>query len=147
MNERMGIEMKEKIVVAIMVLICAAIFIGSQLKNDRPSTPEDTILGLIQAAEKSHTQAYLGFFCDEFRVNLEEQINRMGEEVFRRLSQENYKNLAGIAIGDRMEEGDQMLRLTVEFVYEGYDDMKSFLLKKINGEWKIKGILDDARSM
>ena len=143
----MGIEMKEKVVVAIIILICAAIFIGSQLNNTRPSTPEDVILGLIKAAEKSHTQAYLGFFCDEFRVNLEEQINRMGEDIFLRLSQENYKNLAGIAIGDPMEESDQMLRLSVEFVYEGYDDMKSFLLKKINGEWKIKKILDDARSM
>ena len=112
-----------------------------------PSMPEDTIIGLIQAAERHNTPAYLSLFCDEFKVNLEKQVNHMGKEVFSRLLQENFKNLTGIALRHKRQASDDMLHLSVEFIYEGYDDMKSFLLKNINGDWKIKMITDDDRLM
>ena len=134
--------MKEKIALIITFFICAAILICAQLKTDSFTKPEHTILGLIKAAEKNNAKGYLAYFCDELKANLEDQAENMGEELFQNLIVKNYRNLMGIAISDQKAISTNMIHLTVEFVFDGYDEIKSYLLKKTKNGWKIKMVIN-----
>ena len=135
-------KMKEKIAAIMIFCICIAILIGAQMKRDSIITPENTILGLIKAAEKNNTSGYLAYFCDELKANLEDQSEKMGEGVFNQIMVKNYANLMGIAISDQREISTNLIHLTVEFVFDGYDEIKSYLFKKTTDGWKIKMIIN-----
>ena len=134
--------MKEKIAVITIFCICIAILIGAQMKADSNITPEHTILGLIKAAEKDNTKGYLAYFCDELKANLEDQSRKMGEGIFNQIIVKNYANLMGIAISDQRQISTNLIHLTVEFVFEGYDEIKSYLFKKTTDGWKVKMIIN-----
>jgi len=135
-------KMKEKIVVIITFCICIAVLIGAQMKKDSIITPEHTILGLIKAAEKNNTKGYLAYFCDELKANLEDQSEKMGEGVFNQIIVKNYRNLMGIAISDQRQISTNLIHLTVEFIFDEYDEIKSYLFKKTVDGWKVKMIIN-----
>jgi hypothetical protein len=135
--------MKEKIIFVITMFICALIFISAQLKNYSTMSPENAILGIIKAAEANNISEYLSYFCDEIKVNLEDQKNKMGKDLFNQLIMKKYKNLMGVAISNKKEIGSHLTNITVEFIFETHDEIKSYLLKKTLDDWKIKMILDN----
>jgi hypothetical protein len=140
MMERMS--MKEKKCFALMIIICASVLVFAQTKKDPDIGPEKVILDLIHAAEDSNPGQYVSCFCDELQLNLQGQVNRIGEKLFNQRITKNYKNLIGIAISDQQCVNSNLIHLRVEFVFEDYDEIRSFILKKINDDWKIKTIMN-----
>jgi hypothetical protein len=134
--------MKEKIVFGMTALICVTILMSAQLKKNAIKGPEDVILRILETAQKSDPGKFLTLFCDELQMNLQNQIYHMGENLFKQRMMENYKNLVGVAISNERKISEDMLYLTVEFVSEDNDDMKTYLFKKVKGDWKIKMIMD-----
>ena len=136
-------KMKEKIIFTVTMFIFTLIFINAQLKKDFTMAPENTLLGIIKAAEVNNSSKYLSYFCDEIKVNLEDQKDNMGENLFNQCIMKKYKNLMGLAISNKREISTNLTNLTVEFIFEGHDEIKSYLLKKTRDDWKIKMIIDD----
>lgn len=131
----------KKIAVIITMLICAAFFLSAKLKKSFVITPEKAIIGIIKAAEKNNAGKYLTYFCGELRNVLEDQRNTMGEEAFRRRIMKNYKDLMGVAVSDQKKISAGMINLKVELVFEDTNEIKSYILKKIGNNWKIKKII------
>lgn len=141
-EKKRNLKMKEKkIAIVVTVLIFATILLSAKLKKSFVITPEKAIIGIIKAAGKNNTGKYLTYFCDELRTILKDQRNTMGDESFSRRIMKNYRDLMGVAISDQKEINDNMINVKVELVFEDINEIKSYILKKIGDNWKIKKII------
>ena len=138
--------MKERMILLLTILICCALAFGALVQGDKISAPDNTILELVRAALKDDHQRYVSCFCDELRISLENQVKDMGEEAFTRCVMNNHRNLTGIAISDAMSIDTDTVRVVVEFVYEGFDEIRSYILRRIGNEWKIAKIAKEYNS-
>ena len=138
--------MKERMILLLTILICCALALGALVQGEKISAPDNTILELISAAGRDDHRRYVACFCDELRLNLENQIKDMGEEAFSRSVMNNHRNLTGIAISDARSIDTDTVRVVVEFVYEGFDEIRSYILRRTGNEWKIAKIAKDYNS-
>ncbi|MGA1796963.1 MAG: hypothetical protein ACMUIL_14010 [bacterium] len=138
--------MKERMILLLTILTCCALALGALFQGDNVSAPDTTILELVRAAQKDDLRRYVACFCDELRISLENQVKDMGEEAFARCVMNNHRNLTGIAISDARSVDTDRIRVVVEFVYEGHDEIRSYILRRIRDEWKIAMITKEYAS-
>ena len=131
----------KKIAIVVTVLICATILLSAKVKKSFVITPEKAIIGIIKAAEENNTGKYVTYFCEELRTVLEDQRDTMGDESFSRRIMKNYRDLMRVAISDQKEIRGGMINIKVELVFEDTNEIKSYILKKIGDNWKIKKII------
>lgn len=135
--------MKERMIVLLTILVSCILALGALFQGKKAPMPDNTILELVRAAEQEDHRGYVACFCDELRLNLENQIKDMGVEAFTRCVMSNHKNLTGIAISDARDIDTDTVSVVVEFVYEGYDEIRSCILRKTGQGWKIGMITKD----
>jgi hypothetical protein len=106
----------------------------------RPSTPEDTVYGMLDAARAGDPGLYLDTFSGPLQQQIQQAIRESGKTQFAAYLSAQSSSFQSVALSVADQPSDVEARLRVEYVYANRNEVQSFHLKKSGGRWKIVGI-------
>jgi hypothetical protein len=126
-----------------------ALGIGIGWKNDwllrRASpksapSPQDTIYGMLDAARTGNVASYLASYTGALQASLREAVRESTEKGFAKYLQDSHAGIKGVAVSEPQQIGDGVATVRVEYVYQDRNEVQSWRLEKMHGEWKIAAV-------
>jgi hypothetical protein len=105
-----------------------------------PSTPEDTIYGMLDAARTGDTKGYVDNFSGPLRQQIQQAVQESGKFQFASYLTAQSSKFQSVAVSVTDQPSDVEARLKVEYVYTNRNEVQTFHLKKDEGRWRIMGI-------
>jgi hypothetical protein len=105
-----------------------------------PTTPEDAVYGMLDAARAGDTAVYVDTFSGPLRQQIQQVIRESGKTQFARYLTAQSSSFQSVALSVGDHPSDAEARLRVEYVYANRNEVQTFHLKKSGGRWKIVGI-------
>jgi len=131
---------------ACIIALLLALGIAIGLKNDgplrrappkSPSTPQDTIYGMLDAARRGNVESYIGSYTGALQASLREAARESTEKGFAKYLQDSNATIKGVAVSEPQQLGEGVASVRVEYVYQDRNEAQNLRLEKMNGEWKI----------
>ena len=106
-------------------------------KGRLPSTPDDAVNSLFQAAQRGDAPAYLGILTGTLRSSFESTQSQIGAEAFATSLRESVAGIKGFAISPVGEFSPDRAELDVEFVFSDRNERQRFVLLRQSGGWLV----------
>ncbi len=137
---------RERVLPAIVtVAVLGAVVLWATLRsNNVPKQenlqPDEVIWSLVRACREGNVEGYLNCFGSPIRERLERLAKEQGNERFRNYLRQLVEPVKGIAVFEpqRNERGDW--QIVAEFIFTDRTERQTFIVRKIEGRWKIVGI-------
>jgi len=100
-------------------------------------TPQDAIYAMLDAAREGKVAEYLGYFTGQMEASLRQSVAEQGEAAFGKYLRDTNAPIKGIAITEPQALTDREVKARVEYVYQDRNEVQTFYLEKLGGQWKI----------
>ena len=97
----------------------------------------ECIRALSQSSREGCVEDYLRCFAPAMRRKLERARDEMQKGEFADYLRRRAEPVKGFAMYDEIVLGEETVRLKVEWVFQDRNEIQTFQLKKIDGQWKI----------
>ena len=101
-----------------------------------PSSPQDAIYGMLDAARSGNVSAYLASYTGPMLASLRESVRETTEAAFSGYLRDSNSAIKGVAVSDP-QINDREATARVEYVYQDRNEVQIVHLEKVGGEWKI----------
>jgi hypothetical protein len=101
-----------------------------------PSSPQDAIYGMLDAARTGNVSAYLASYTGAMLSFLQESVRETTEAAFSGYLRDSNTAIKGVAVSDP-QINDREATARVEYVYQDRNEVQIVHLEKVGGEWKI----------
>jgi len=119
----------------IMLFILEITSCGQLQKKEE--TPEDIVLAAYEAARNGNIDEYLSYFSPTMQKSIKRTISEMQEEKFSEYLIQSNAPIVGLAVSDRTDLMENVVRIRVEMVYRDKNEEQRYFLEKKQGKWKI----------
>ena len=108
-----------------------------QKTSSQVDEPEDAIIAMVQALKAGDVPGLLRCFGGELGRRLEGIIERQEKRDLERWLRRRGQAVKGLAILNKESRSANEVMVFTETVYEGRNKRQSFLLRRIDGRWKV----------
>ena len=123
-----------------LVLALAAVAVALRGKGRLPSTPEEAVNRLFQAAQRGDAPAYLATLAGTLRSSFESTQAQIGAEAFAASLRESVAGIKGFAVSPVGESSPDRAELDVELVFSDRNERQRFVLVRQSGGWLVARI-------
>jgi hypothetical protein len=102
-----------------------------------PSSPQDAIYGMLDAARSGNVAAYLACYTGPMLASLQQSVRETTEAAFSGYLRDSNSSIKGVAVSDPQISSDREASARVEYVYQDRNEVQIVHLEKAAGEWKI----------
>jgi hypothetical protein len=142
MNRERKAEIATVILLAGALTVVAARRDGWQipvvLRPSTPSTPQDAVYRMLDAARDGNVGAYLSCYTSEMQSSLRQIVKEKGENALGGYIRSFNASIKGVAIQEPHAIGDNEVRERVEFVYVDRNEAQTYYLRRTGAEWRIE---------
>ena len=105
--------------------------------SNPPSSPQDAIYGMLDAARSGNVAGYLASYTGPMLASLQESVRETTETAFSGYLRDSNSAIKGVAVIDPQITSDREATARVEYVYQDRNEVQIVHLEKAGGEWKI----------
>jgi hypothetical protein len=105
--------------------------------SNPPSTPQDAIYGMLDAARSGNVAAYLASYTGAMLASLQESVRETTEAAFSGYLRDSNRAIKGVAVIDPQITSNREATARVEYVYQDRNEVQILHLEKVEGDWKI----------
>lgn len=105
-----------------------------------PSTPEDGIYAMFDAARAGDAQAYLNCFSGPLREQIAAAAKEESGEKFKAYLASQNSAVQGMAVTVTSRPSPDQALVRVEYVYGDHNEVQNCRMTKDGGSWKIANI-------
>ena len=102
-----------------------------------PSSPQDAIYGMLDAARSGNVAAYQASYTGPMAASLQESVRETSEAAFSQYLRESNSAIKGVAVSEPQMTGDREASARVEYVYQDRNEVQIMHLEKAGIEWRI----------
>ena len=127
----------------VTVLLLAGVLAAAVLRRtgirraELPSTPQDAIYRMLNAARAGDGNAYLRQYAGEMEAQLRQAAAEKTEADFKSYLQTSNAQVKGVAVSEPKVLPDREVEVEVEYIYQDRNETQRMYLKKYGSEWKI----------
>jgi hypothetical protein len=125
---------------AVTILILAGLLGVAVLRRNaarQPSSPQDTIYRMLDAARSGNAAAYLGEYTGQMEAHLKQVLAEKGDAAFQRYLISANAEIKGVAVSPPKETAAGEVEIQVEYVYQERNEVQRIGLEQRGGRWKI----------
>ena len=108
-----------------------------QQTSPQADEPEEALIAMVQALKSGDVPGLLRCFGGELGRRLQSIIEQQGWADLERWLRRRGQAVKGLAILNKESRGANEVMVFTETVYEGRNKRQSFLLRRIEGRWKV----------
>ncbi len=108
-----------------------------QQTSPQVDEPEEALIAMVQALKAGDVSGLLRCFGGELGRRLEGIIEKQGRADLEQWLKRRGQAVKGLAILNKESRGANEVLVFTETVYEGRNKRQSFLLRRIDGRWKV----------
>lgn len=105
--------------------------------SNQPSSPQDAIYGMLDAARSGNVAAYLARYTGPMLASLQQSVRETTEAAFSGYLRDSNSAIKGVAVSEPQVTGDREASVRVEYVYQDRNEVQIVHLEKAGGEWRI----------
>ena len=126
---------------AALAIVLVAVAFLMRGKSTQPTSPEDTVNALFNAAGRGDAEAYLRLLAEPLRTSIANTQSQLGPDKFAQSLRDSVTGVKGTAILNR-EPGTTpgTMILTVDLTFEKRSESQQFALAEQLGGWAIVSI-------
>jgi hypothetical protein len=102
-----------------------------------PSTPQDAIYGMLDAARSGNVAAYLASYTGPMLASLQQSVRETTEAAFSAYLRDSNNAIKGVAIVDPQITSEREATARVEYVYQDRNEVQIVHLERAGSDWKI----------
>jgi hypothetical protein len=108
------------------------------LRPATPSTPQDTVYRMLDAARDGNVGAYLRCYTSEMESSLKQIVKERGDNALAGYIRSFNAAIKGVAIQEPQSTVDNEVRERVEFIYGDRNEAQTYYLRRTGAEWRIE---------
>jgi hypothetical protein len=124
----------------LLVLVLAVVALALRGKGRLPSTPEDAVRRLFEAAQRGDAPAYLATLTGTLRSSFESSRSQMGAAAFSASLRQSMAAVKGFAVSTAGGPSPEEAGLDVELVFADHNERQRFVLVRQGGGWLVAAI-------
>ncbi|HTS24316.1 MAG TPA: hypothetical protein VMH81_00460 [Bryobacteraceae bacterium] len=105
-----------------------------------PSSPQDAIYKMLDAARSGNVSAYLASYTGPMRESLQQSVRESSEAAFAGYLRDSNSAIKGVAVSEPQTNGGNEASVRVEYVYQDRNEVQIMHLEKAGSEWRISRV-------
>ena len=110
------------------------------ITSSQPSTPQDFIYAMLDAARSGNVKAYLESYAGQMRISLEQSVRETTTDNFSKYLRDSNAAIKGVAISEPQAAGDGQVSVRVEYVFQERNEAQTMYLEKDGNAWRISRV-------
>jgi hypothetical protein len=107
------------------------------LRTTAPTTPQDTIYRMLDAARDGDVRLYLSCYSGAMETSLRQIVKEKGENSLAGYIRSFNASVKGVAIQEPEAMAENEVRVRVEFVYADRNEAQIYYLQRSGAQWRI----------
>jgi hypothetical protein len=99
--------------------------------------PQDTVYAMLNAARAGDVKAYLAEYTGSMEAALRQSLAESTDAAFAKYLRDSTASLKGVAVSDPEKISANEVKIRVEYVYQGRNEIQMMYLEQGPNGWKI----------